>query len=231
MNSEKELIYIDEDYNINKLSQDMNTTTTFIEAPYSTWTPGCLYWSPFTRDLLVGMNYYREGKVTRYNQSRELTQTISQDNSGLQLYNALTYVTENNNWDVVVSDETALVVTERGGRYRFSYTGHPIGSWLLPRGICTDALSHILVCVDKTKPVQMIDRDGQFMPILLTKSQLIGKPCSLSYDVNTHSLWVGSYNNKVYVYRYIGKEDALTSENRLGTDGDTMSSSTSAVEY
>eukprot|EP00105_Crassostrea_gigas_P035237 XP_019919385.1 PREDICTED: uncharacterized protein LOC109617550 [Crassostrea gigas] len=177
------------------------------------------------------MNNYREGKVTRYNQSGELTQTISHDNTWLQLYNALTYVIENNNGDVVVSDETALVVTERGGRYRFSYTRHQKGSGLLPRGICTDAQSHILVCDDKTKTVQMIDRDSQFMPILLTKSQLIGKPCSLSYDVNTHSLWVGSYNNKVYVYRYIGKEDALTSKNRLGTVGEAMSSSTTAVEY
>lgn len=85
-------------------------------------------------------------------------------------------------------------------------------SGVTPYGICTDALSHILVCDDQTKTVQMIDRDGQFMSILLTKSELIGKPCSLSYDVNTYSLWVGSYNNKVYVYRYIGKEDALTSK-------------------
>lgn len=54
--SENELIYIDKNYNINKLSPDMNTTSTFIEAPYPPWRPGCVYWSPFTRDLLVGMN-------------------------------------------------------------------------------------------------------------------------------------------------------------------------------
>lgn len=148
----------------------MNTTTTFIEAPYSTWTPGCVYWSPFTRDLLVGMNNYREGKVTRYNQSGELTQTISHDNSGLQLYNALTYVTENNNGEVVVSDETALVVTERGGRYRFSYTGHPSESGLYPCGICSDLLSQILVCDDKTKSVHMLNKDGQFLSYLQIRS-------------------------------------------------------------
>lgn len=105
----------------------------------------------------------------------------------------------------------AVVVTERGGRHRFSYTGHPSGSGLRPRGICTDALSHILVCDGRTNTVQMIDKDGQFLSHLLTESQEMGRPCSLSYDVNTHRLWVGSWdNNKVCVYRYITRQDALT---------------------
>uniref|UniRef100_K1QSB8 Uncharacterized protein n=1 Tax=Magallana gigas TaxID=29159 RepID=K1QSB8_MAGGI len=55
------------------------------------------------------------------------------------------YITENNNGDIAVSDYDAVVVTEREGRHRFSYTGHPAESVLRPRGICTDALSHILV--------------------------------------------------------------------------------------
>uniref|UniRef100_A0A8W8M5U7 Uncharacterized protein n=1 Tax=Magallana gigas TaxID=29159 RepID=A0A8W8M5U7_MAGGI len=43
----------------------------------------------------------------------------------------------------------------------------------------------------------MLDKDGQFLSHLLTASQEMGGPWSLSYDVNTHRLWVGSgYNNK-----------------------------------
>uniref|UniRef100_A0A8W8NJ26 Uncharacterized protein n=1 Tax=Magallana gigas TaxID=29159 RepID=A0A8W8NJ26_MAGGI len=51
----------------------------------------------------------------------------------------------------------------------------------------------------------------------------MGGPWSLSYDVNTHRLWVGSlwYNNKVCVYRYITRQDALTDEHRPRPDGDT----------
>uniref|UniRef100_A0A8W8NJ60 B box-type domain-containing protein n=1 Tax=Magallana gigas TaxID=29159 RepID=A0A8W8NJ60_MAGGI len=230
VNSESELIYIDRDYNINKLSKDMKTTTTFLERTDSTWRPWCVYWSPSTGDLLVGM--YNDdtetgkvtGKVTRYNQSGQLTQTIQYNNTGRRLYSYPRYITENNNGDVVVSDywSGAVVVTERGGRHRFSYTGHPSGSRLLPCGICTDALSHILVCDDKTNTVQMINKDGQFLSHLLTKSQEMVLPCSLSYDVNTHRLWVGSlYNNKVCVYRYITRQDALTDEHRPRPDGDT----------
>uniref|UniRef100_A0A8W8LNG2 Tripartite motif-containing protein 3 n=1 Tax=Magallana gigas TaxID=29159 RepID=A0A8W8LNG2_MAGGI len=164
------------------------------------------------------------------------------------LYRRPSYITENNNGDVVVSDSIfpsgAVVVTERGGRHRFSYTGHPSGSGLWPWGICTDALSHILVCDDRT--VQMLNKDGQFLSHLLTKSQEMGRPWSLSYDVNTHRLWVGSYNNnKVCVYSYIDTQDALTDEYTHSTDEDThsrdedthsrdedvFSSSTPAVEW
>eukprot|EP00105_Crassostrea_gigas_P041414 XP_019925562.1 PREDICTED: uncharacterized protein LOC109619606 [Crassostrea gigas] len=206
VNSESELIYIDKDYNINKLSKDMKTTTTFIERTDYTWEPQCVYWSPSTGDLLVGMDREkpRTGKVTRYNQSRQLTQTIQNDYTGLRLYRLPSYITENNNGDVVVSDSSAEVVTERGGRHRFSYTGHPSGSGLWPQGICTDPLSHILVCDNTTKTVQMLDMDGQFLSHLLIRPSGIFRPWSLSYDVNTHRLWVGSEdNNKVCVYRYI----------------------------
>ncbi|XP_065932418.1 uncharacterized protein [Magallana gigas] len=233
VNSESELIYIDRNYNINKLSKDMKTTTTFIERTDSTWEPRSVYWSPSTGDLLVGMHNIDTdiGKVTRYNQSGQLTQTIQYHNTGRELYITPNYITENNNGDVVVSDYEyeAVVVTERGGRHRFSYTGHPSGSELWPEGICTDALSHILVCDGKTKTVQMLDKDGQFLSHLLTKSQEMGVPYGLSYDVNTHRLWVGSWYKKVCVYRYITRQDALTDEHRPRPDEDTMSSSTPAV--
>eukprot|EP00105_Crassostrea_gigas_P044600 XP_019928748.1 PREDICTED: uncharacterized protein LOC105342883 [Crassostrea gigas] len=181
-------------------------------------------------------NYIKIGKVTRYNQSGQLTQTIQHDNTGRRLYSGPIYITENNNGDVVVSDygygSGAVVVTERGGRHCFSYRGCPSGSGLRPRGICTDALSHILVCDGRTKTVQMLDKDGQFLSHLLTKSQVMGEPRSLSYDVNTHCLWVGSrHNNKVCVYRYITRQDALTDEHRPRPDEEAMFSSTSAIEW
>nr|XP_034309930.1 uncharacterized protein LOC117683900 [Crassostrea gigas] len=220
VNNESELIYIDRNYNINKLSKDMKTTSTFIERTDSTLKPRCVYWSPFTGDLLVGMCYMDEyivtaGIVTRYNQSGQLTQIIQHDNTGWKLYSISKYITENNNGDVVVTDFDAVVVTEGGGRHRFSYTGHPSGSGLEPRGICTDALSHILVCDDISNTVHMLDQDGQFLSHLLTNSQEMGRPLSLSYDVNTHRLWVGSLSNKLFVYRYITRKDALTDQGHL----------------
>eukprot|EP00105_Crassostrea_gigas_P009812 XP_011424898.1 PREDICTED: uncharacterized protein LOC105326507 [Crassostrea gigas] len=248
LNSESELIYINKDYYIKKLSKNMETTTTFIESTEYAWKTRCVYWSPSTGDLLVGMYrskptddtddiYYaddttpRTGKVTRYNQKGQLTQTIQYENKRLELYRQPNYITENNNGDVVVSDyESAVVVTERGGKHRFSYTGHPPGSNLGPLGICTNAMSHILVCCQITETVQVLDKNGQFLFHLLEKSQEMGVPRSMSYDGKTHRLWVGS-SFISYIGLSITEQDNLQDEHTQRPDVDILSSSTPAVEW
>nr|XP_034320812.1 uncharacterized protein LOC117687782 isoform X2 [Crassostrea gigas] len=219
VNNESELIYINRNYDINKLSKDRTTTTTFIERTDSIWKPRCVYWSPSTGDLLVGMYNDDTGKVTRYNQSGQLTQTLQYDSIGLPLYCEPCLITENNNGDVVVSDNAyefgAVVVTERGGRHRFSYgrhlfsfTEYLIDPTLEPHGICTDALSHILVCDNYTNTVHMLDKDGQFLLFLLVRPSVTYASWAMSYDVNTHLLWVGSLSNKVCIYRYISRQES-----------------------
>lgn len=215
VNNESELFYIDKKYSINKMSQDMKTITTFLKNTESTWRPRCMCWSPSSGDILVGMiygTYKKAGNVARYNQNGQLIQIIQRDNIGQDMYSKPNYIKENNNGDVVVSDSfTAVVVTEREGRHRFSYTGHPSGSGLMACGICTDTLSHILVYDNRTETVHVVDKDGQFLSHLLIRSQEIGEPLSLNYDVNTHYLWVGSWhNNTLCVYRYINRQNALT---------------------
>lgn len=232
VNSEGELIYMNSKFNIDKLSKDMKTITPFIEITDSTWKPQCIYCSNFTGDVLVGM-YKKKAKSTwtgmiiRYNQSGKLIQTIPHNKTGKKFYGMPRYITENNNEDVVASvfysvndnpvlffvdDYGAVVVTERGGGHRFSYDGPPSGAGLEPAGICNDALSHILLCDEKTNTVQMLDKDGNNLSHLLIRLEVMFKPYNLSYDANTHRLWVGSQydNNKVCVYRYVTRQDTIT---------------------
>ena len=248
INCKKELIYIDKDKNIIKLSEDKETTTTLIKNPDPEWILWCVYCSPSSGDILVGL-YKNDinsldsdavqsmvtimfnaniGKVMRYDNTGKHTNTISHNTQTIPhndytpriLYRKLTYITENNNGDVVVSDSSryAVVVTSHEGIHRFSYTGPPSvpalpipafnDSKFSPHGICTDVLPHILVCDSYTRTVQMLDRDGQFLSYLLTKQTPgIGYiPHSLRYDVNNHVLWVGSWdNNTVSLYRYINR--------------------------
>lgn len=113
------------------------------------------------------------------------------------------YITENNNRDVVVSDSNlagAVVVTDYKGRHRFTYAKHP--RKFFPVGICTDAMSHILVCCQNTKTVQVLDKNGRFLFYL--QSQGMVEPCSLSYDSKANRLWVG-----LYLTRYTIKQDTL----------------------
>ena len=131
----------------------------------------------------------------RYNNTGRHTQTIPHRETPHQLYRNPIYITENNNGDVVVSDwlGRAVVLTSREGVHRFSYTGPPSGTGLGPSGICTDALSNILVCDRYNNTVQMLSEDGRFLKYLLTnKSAGVYRPSGLSYDVHTHHLWVVS---------------------------------------
>lgn len=224
INKDKKLIYIDDEYNVITLPNDLEKKKTNTSIKTFEWKPKCLSFCRSTDDLLVGMynKSEEEGKVIRYSQSGEQTQTIQEDKRGNKLYSKPSYIVENNNFDVVVSDtawttvnnsseeSSAIVGTNRKGKYRFKYTGHLQNSKIVSRGLCIDALSHIILCDNKTSTVQMLDCNGKFMSHILIRPAGILKPHGLGYDFKTHLLWVGSHRNKICVYRYINRRDILT---------------------
>lgn len=214
VNNDGELIFIDKNNSIKKLSKYMNTTITLIERTDTTLDPWCAYWSPLTEDLLVGLYSNSTSKVARYNKVGNLTQSIQHDNTGLDLYKEPCYITENSNRDVVVCNIYhgslfgSVVVTDHEGQHRFSYKRHPSGSKIKPHGICTDVMLHIIVCDEISNSVQLLDRDGIFLSHLLIRPSGIFKPYSLGYDINTNQLLVGSlYNNRICVYRYLTRQN------------------------
>lgn len=148
-------------------------------------------------------------KVNRYSQNGQLKKAVQYNNTKLKLCQYPRFLTVNKNVDIVVSEPGAVVVTEQGGRHRFSYTGYPSGSNFSPQGICTDALSHILVCEAKGHTVQILDENGNFLSRLLRRPPGIFYPYSLSYDAKTHRILVGSWD-MICVYRYITRQDCLT---------------------
>lgn len=214
VNSDNELFFIHSNNNIHKLAKDMKNTRLIQKGP--SWKHWCVYCSTITNDLLVGM--FREetltGMVSRYSQSGKLTQTIQFDHTGLELYCKPNYITENSNGDVIVSDfhwSGAVVVTDREGKYRFTYAKNPPRSRFRPLGICTDPMSHILVCDALSESIQILHKDGLFLSCLKINDTDI--PTSLIYDVNKNRIWVGSRknftrdNDRVSVYEYMSKQN------------------------
>ncbi|XP_062620138.1 uncharacterized protein LOC134281723 [Saccostrea cucullata] len=215
-----DLIYIDDHYNIITLSKDNGIKST-LRGYTEKWIPVSVYCSPFSKDLFVGMCRTDRGSsmVTRYNDIGLPVQTIQFNSIGQDLYTEPTYITENRNGDIVVSDRGryAVVVTDRNGRYRFSYTGPQMGYCLEPYGICTDALSHILVCDGNSNNVQIIDKYGIFLMYLLTQQQMTYNPRGISYDNETHFLLVGSWGNtSVNVYRTINRQSYADFDRDIG---------------
>uniref|UniRef100_A0A8W8HZP5 B box-type domain-containing protein n=1 Tax=Magallana gigas TaxID=29159 RepID=A0A8W8HZP5_MAGGI len=192
-----DLIYTDKKNNvINRITLD-KTTTEFIKTGDE--IPLSIHSSNINGDILMGMVC----KVTRYNKTGKEIQNIQRDNKGQGLYSTPIYITENINGDICTSDshKHAVVVVNKSGQYRFSYTGQ--GSKFDSRGLCTDLLGHILVCDFYTGTVDLLDQDGQFLCHLLTKQQGIPHPHSACVD-DENNLIVGQSNtNTVTVYKYL----------------------------
>ncbi|XP_062589881.1 uncharacterized protein LOC134251470 [Saccostrea cucullata] len=219
VNSTGELIYVDKDWNINKLSTDNTTKSTLINRT-ERWEPWCICHSSSAEDLLVMVRYDSDNasiplsdvKCIRYNSTLQPIQTIQYHKTGKPLYHEPVYITENKNGDIVVSDiGKGVVVTDRDGKYRFTYTGPPEGlSLFMPCGICVDTFLNILICGRLDQTIQMINRDGLLLSILPTKQDGMVQPLGLGYDEKNHLVWMGSgKTNKLCVYRYIERHDFL----------------------
>uniref|UniRef100_K1QS17 Tripartite motif-containing protein 2 n=1 Tax=Magallana gigas TaxID=29159 RepID=K1QS17_MAGGI len=187
---------------INRITQD-NTIIEFIKT--GDWEPLSIHSSQINGDILVGMGKGVKAKVTRYNKTGKEIQNIQRDNKGQELYSDPHYIAENINGDICTSDKNnrAVVVVNKSGQHRFSYTGQ--GSGFYPYGICTDLLGHIMVCNNYpgNNSLDIIDQDGQFLSLILTPQQGITLPRGLCVD-DENNLHVGQYiTNTVTVYKYL----------------------------
>ncbi|XP_061182164.1 E3 ubiquitin-protein ligase TRIM36-like [Saccostrea echinata] len=191
-----DLIFIDYKKKvINRITMD-NNITEFIKI--GDWEPLGMHSSHINGDILVGMMKGVKGKVTRYNKTGTELQNIQRDNEGQELYSTPIYITENINGDICTSEfAKGVVVVNKSGQYRFSYTGQ--GSVFRPYGICTDVLGHILVC--DSYNVHLLDQDGQFLSLLLTQQQ-VSSPVSVCVD-DENNLYVGALNAKIIMYKYL----------------------------
>ena len=148
--------------------------------------------------------YYRSVLLDRLRYNHDI-------NTYDTLYRSPRYLTDNNNRDILVFDVMcyAVVATSGEGIHRFSYLGLPsLASRLTPDGICTDVMSHILVCDGRSSTVQMLDRDGRFLSIFLTRQTpgIDYRPRSLSYDANTHVVLVGTLDhNRICMCLHINR--------------------------
>nr|XP_022341336.1 uncharacterized protein LOC111135500 isoform X2 [Crassostrea virginica]XP_022341337.1 uncharacterized protein LOC111135500 isoform X2 [Crassostrea virginica] len=196
-----DLIYTDRDKRvIYRITPDRKITE-FIKT--GDWTPVSVHSSRINGDLLMGMVKDKEAKVTRYSKAGKEIQNIQRDNQGQGLYGYPRYITENINGDICASDwnKKAVVMVNKSGQHRFSYTGQ--GSEFWPCGICTDVLGHILVCDSASGTVHLLDQDGGFLSFILSPQQGITGPRGVCVD-EENNLYVGQqFTNTVSVYKYL----------------------------
>lgn len=103
-----------------------------------------------------------EGKVVKLGHDNAVVLEIESDKN-IPLFVYPTYIAENGNGDICVSDVRAVVVTDAGGMLRFRYQGKFSNSKLDPYGICCDSLCNIIVADMKNDKIHVIDNDGEFL--------------------------------------------------------------------
>ncbi|XP_062575360.1 uncharacterized protein LOC134237283 [Saccostrea cucullata] len=101
-----------------------------------------------------------------------------------------TYITENGNGDICVSDVNAVVVTDAGGFLRFRYTGAQGDTQFDPYGICCDSKNNIIVADMVKNRIYMIDQNGELLYYIHYSD--MNKPRALCIDEDDN-LYVGEW--------------------------------------
>jgi sugar lactone lactonase YvrE len=171
------------------------------------WYPGILCCTR-SGDILVSMsttdNSHR--KIVRYH-GRGVIQEIDKDDQDNAIYQGGKYpviVTENNNGDIVASDQNAdtVVVVDRTGKVRLRYNDKPPGEKqpFSPRDVVTDSMSHIIVIDRLNHCLHILDQNGRFLRCM---DSGLYNPMGLSVD-SEGKLWVGQVESgEVKVIQYM----------------------------
>nr|XP_034325615.1 uncharacterized protein LOC117689257 [Crassostrea gigas] len=104
-------------------------------------------WKPYgvtiaaSGDLLVCLRNDDQSKVVRYISTGTVLQEIQYDSQCQPLYKDATYITENVNGDIIVTDweEEAVIAVDRLGIFRYSYSGGKYSA------VTTDSAGHVIV--------------------------------------------------------------------------------------
>ncbi|XP_062595896.1 uncharacterized protein LOC134257271 [Saccostrea cucullata] len=114
-------------------------------------------------------------------------------NKNRPLFTCPTYIAENGNEDICVSDVNAVVVTDAAGLLRFRYKGLSDDSQFDPYGICCDSQKNIIVADVMKNRIHMIDENGGFLHYIQYKD--MNKPRALCIDEND-KLYVGEWSSE-----------------------------------
>lgn len=178
-------------------------------------------------DIVVGLFLpSARGRVTRYSEDGDVISAVEHDNHGSQLYSFPAFVAENGNGDIVVSDHLrrAVIVVDRWGRYRFTYTAdklnRPDAVPFLPFGVCCDSLLNIIVADSCNDCLHLVSVNGEFLYILLSKSSGLYRPVALSMTKN-EKLFVGDRNG-IKIFKLDRQQ--VSTEDRKSSRSNSLSS-------
>ncbi|XP_052697169.1 E3 ubiquitin-protein ligase TRIM36-like [Crassostrea angulata] len=120
-------------------------------------------------DLLVCLVKDDQNKVVRYSSTGTVLQEIQYDSQCQPLYKDATYITENVNGDIIVTDwvKKAVIAVDRLGIFRYTYSEKD--SNFKPSSVATDFVGHVIVTEFSRNKIHLLDRDGRFLRYIIPK--------------------------------------------------------------
>ncbi|XP_061175732.1 uncharacterized protein LOC133184661 [Saccostrea echinata] len=158
-------------------------------------------------DILVSVCNNQRAKIDRFGSDGSKMEEIEITQNGRRLFKYPSFLTQNSNGDICVSDLNRIVVTTNSGSFRYNYHGGKSKSFR-PRGICCNIkLSHIIVADDINNIIHVVNENGTRLGVLDTSGQgILGQlrlPSSLSLDDNDN-IWVGEmFSGLTKVLKYL----------------------------
>eukprot|EP00105_Crassostrea_gigas_P013445 XP_011429764.1 PREDICTED: uncharacterized protein LOC105329957 [Crassostrea gigas] len=160
----KQVVYSDQNDNTVRMITDTDTVVTMFTT--GDWTPYGIT-SAASGDLLVCLRKDDQYKVVRYSSTGTVLQEIQYDSQCQPLYKEATYITENVNGDIIVTDweKDDVIAVDRLGIFRYSYSGKDRNFTAL--SVATDSVGHVIVTDDGGDKIHMLDRDGRFLRYII----------------------------------------------------------------
>lgn len=130
--------------------------------------------STSANDILVCLNKDDQFKVVRYSSTGIVLQEIQFDSQRRPLYNDATYVTENINDDIIVTDlmKKAVIAVDRQGILKYSYSVND-GNFF-PCSVTNDKSGNVIITDYRGEKLHFLDRDGKFIKCIVLKGSFKG---------------------------------------------------------
>jgi sugar lactone lactonase YvrE len=168
----KQVIYTEQGSNtVYRVGDDKTIETMFTTGE---WKPYGIT-STASDDLLICLYKDDQSKVVQYNSTGTVLQEIQYDSQSQPLFGKITYIAENVNGDIVVTDwkKKAAIGVDRLGIFRYSYSG--IDKSIDVMTVTTDPNGHVFVADALGDKIHMLDRDGRFFGCIIP-DQGISRP-------------------------------------------------------
>ncbi|XP_061168227.1 uncharacterized protein LOC133177138 [Saccostrea echinata] len=144
-------------------------------------------------EVFVCLVENQNGKVAKFKKGGELSQEFINDLDGNRLFEQPSYICQNSNFDLCISDtgKRAVIVLDANGNKKFEYSGSDADgrSPFDPRGIDTEVGGNIVVVDYGNHEVILVSDNGKFLTCLLDRSDGLSRPCDVSVD-GENKLWV-----------------------------------------